>query len=72
MHQISHIYTGELQQSTVTNVQVIETETKLRNETNGDYESIDPHRYIQNISTKHKRIYLLQHLTDTLQQIKSY
>jgi hypothetical protein len=44
----------------LSNRQVFKTETKQRNnETKRGYKSSEPNRYLQNISPKHKRIYLL-------------
>ena len=59
-HQTPHINSERCQHSSLTNGQVIETETKQRNnETNRGYESYRPNRCLQNISNKYKRIYLL-------------
>ena len=53
-----HITSGRLQHLTFINRQVIEKESKQRNnESNRIYETNGPKQYLQNISTKHKRIY---------------
>jgi hypothetical protein len=54
------IKSGRLQHPTLTHGQVIETETKQTNKkTNRIYEPSGPNSYLKNISSKHKRIYLL-------------
>ena len=48
-HWTSHI-SGRLQQPTLTNEQIMKTETKQRNsETNRSYETNESNRYLENI-----------------------
>ncbi|OPX53991.1 hypothetical protein BTE48_16580 [Oceanospirillum multiglobuliferum] len=55
-----HNNSGRLPHPTLTKGQVDQAETKHRNiRTNRCYASSGPNRYLQNISPKHKRIYLL-------------
>jgi hypothetical protein len=59
-HQNSHINRRRLQYPTLTNGHVIQTKTKQRhNGANRGYDSNVPKRYLQNISPKLKRIYLV-------------
>jgi len=66
-HTLNPTHRGRLQYPTLINRQIIKTETNQRNnETNRCYESNSPNKYLQEISPKHKRIYLLLRTSQNL------